>query len=286
MPDVGAVEAARTVEAEVATGICHARLVRTDWSGPIDVSGETVDHYLQLSLLPHARKGLACFPLLWDPRRFTPMGEMFFYPAGQLIHVKSECRRQQSITCSFDPPAVTKFLDDTVQWTEGRLVAGLDIAHAGIRSLLFRIGQEILMPGFASEVFVELMAGQVLIEVSRYIFNVGPADAGGGLSPWRMKLIDERLRDCASQPTLDELARLCKLSVRHLTRAFRTTRGRSIGEYIAEHRMERAKMLLSSGMAVKDVAQQMSFTSSNNFAAAFRRMTGECPREFMARTVR
>jgi AraC family transcriptional regulator len=286
MPDMGAVATRRTVEAEVATGICRAQLVRADWSEPIEVSGETSEHHLQLSLLPHARNGLACFPRLWGPHRFKPVGEIFFYPAGQLIHVKSECQHQQSIACTFDPPAVTKFLDNTMQWTEGRLVAGLDIANAAIRSLLFRIGQEMLMPGFASETFVELMAGQVLIEVSRYIFNVGPSDAGGGLSPWRMKLIDERLRDGASQPALSELAELCKLSVRHLTRAFRATRGRSIGEYIAEHRLERAKMLLSSGLAVKCVAQQMGFTSANNFTAAFRRMTGECPREFMVRTVR
>jgi AraC family transcriptional regulator len=286
MPDMGAMATSRTIEAEVTTGICRAQLVRADWNEPIEVSGETFEHYLQLSLLPHAKNGLACFPLLWGPRRFAPVGEIFFYPAGQLIHVRSECQHQQSIVCTFDPAAVTKFFDHTMQWTEGRLIAGLDIADAVIRSLLFRIGQEMLMPGFASETFVELMAGQVLIEVSRYIFNVGHSEAGGGLSPWRMKLIDERLRDGASQPTLGELAELCRLSVRHLTRAFRASRGRSIGDYIAEHRMERAKMLLSSGLAVKSVAQQMGFTSSNNFTAAFRRMTGECPREFMVRAVR
>jgi AraC family transcriptional regulator len=276
----------RTVEREVATSVCRVQLVSTDWDAPIEIAAETVDHRLQLSLLPQTKGGTACFPRLWGPHRFTSVGEVFFYPAGQMLHIRAECERQESIVCIFRPEAVARFLDGTIQWTTNRLVAGLDIANAMIRNLLLRLAQEMRRPGYASETYVELIAGQMLIELSRYFLNVGQTEAGGGLSPWRLKLIDERLRDGAPIPTLTELADLCSLSVRHLTRAFRATRGRSIGDYIAEQRMERAKILLLSGVAVRSVSQQIGFSSPNNFSSAFRRMIGESPREFFVRSAR
>jgi AraC family transcriptional regulator len=285
-PRMAPARGTRTLEREVATSICRVQLVSTDWNAPIEIAAETVDHRLQLSLLPQTKGGTACFPRLWGPHRFASVGEVFFYPAGQMLHVRAECKRQESIVCIFKPEMAARFLDSTIEWTTNRLVAGLDIANPAIRNLLLRLAQELRQPGHASDTYVELLAGQMLIELSRYFLNVGQTEAGGGLSPWRLKLIDERLREDGPVPTLTELAELCNLSVRHLTRAFRATRGRSIGDYIAEQRMERAKVLLLSGIAVRAVSQQIGFNSPNNFSSAFRRMSGESPREFVMRSAR
>ncbi len=273
----------RTVAREVATRFCRVQLVSAEWDAPIEIAGETADHHLQLSLLPQPKNGTACFPRLWGPHRFMPMGEMFFYPPGQILHIRAECRHQEAIVCIFNPEAVAHYFDGAVEWTGSRLIAGLDIANTGMRNMLLRIAQEMRRPGFASEAYIELMAGQMLIDLTRYLLGIGQSETGGGLSPWRLKLIDERLRDGGLLPTLRELADRCNLSVRHLTRAFRASRGRSIGDYIAEYRMERAKSLLLSGVAVRTVSKEIGFTSANNFAVTFRRMTGESPREFKAR---
>ena len=236
----------KTIKSEVITALGCVQLVWAEWDGPIEIRGTASEHHLQLSLLPQPENGLACYPRIWDPRRFVPVGEIFFYPAGELIHVRSTCRRQHSVACSFAPDAVARLLGQDLRWSDIQLGAGLDIANATVRSLLFRIGQEIRTLGFASDICVELMLGQVLVEVVRHLLEIEQRDAGGGLSPWRIRLIDERLCDGDTQPSLGELAAMCQLSVRHLTRAFRASRGRSIGDYIAEHRAERAKMLLLS----------------------------------------
>jgi AraC family transcriptional regulator len=273
----------RTIVREVATRFCRVQLVSADWQAPIEFEAETAEHYLQLSLLPQPKNGLACFPRLWGPHRFTPMGEMFFYPPGQVLHIRADCRHQEAIACIFTPDAAARYFDGAVEWTSSRLAAGLNIANTAIRNMLLRIAQEMRRPGFASDTYIEMMAGQMLIELTRYLLGIGQTEPGGGLSPWRLKLIDERLRDGGPLPTLSELADHCNLSVRHLTRAFRASRGRSIGDYIAEYRMERAKILLLSGVAVGSVSEEIGFTSANNFSVTFRRMTGESPREFKAR---
>jgi AraC family transcriptional regulator len=108
----------------------------------------------------------------------------------------------------------------------------------------------------------------------------------GGLAAWRLRLIDERLREIRAAPTLEELAKLCNLSVRQLTRGFRASRGRSIGEHVAQCRIENAKRLLATDESVKAIAYSLGFSSPSSFSFAFRRATGETPREFRQRLVR
>lgn len=273
------------VEAEVPLEIGRIEIVRKYFNGPIDVLGTSRMHHLELTLLPSSSARF-CFPDRWGPDRFEPIGELFLLPAQLMVHAKSDCRQQNSIVCWFDPGAVAMWLGSDLQWTDSRLQGGLDIVNSNIRSLLFRIGEEIRNPGFASDTMVELMAGQVTIELSRHISQIDEAKRKAGLSAWCLRQIDERLADGAAPPTLAELAALCNLSVRHLTRSFRASRGRSIGSYIAEHRIDLAKQLLALGLRVKSVAHSTGFTAASNFAAAFLRATGETPRQYRRRTNR
>ncbi|MET0240362.1 MAG: AraC family transcriptional regulator [Sphingobium sp.] len=271
------------VEAEQRTELGHVQLVRSAWAQPIDRSGSRGEHHLQLSLMPVCGHALGSFPDHWGPHRFEPIGEMFFIPANELVRTRSTCRHQHAIVCSFVPEAVAAWFDEQVEWSGSRLQAMLDISDGNLRRLLFRMGEEIRSPGFAADTLVELMAAQVAIELARHLRGIDTDQAAGGLAPWRLRLIDERLAEGAIPPTLDELAGLCAISVRHLTRAFRISRGRSIGSYMADHRIDEAKRRLAAGMTVKEVAFAMGFTAPSNFAAAFRRSTGETPRDYRQR---
>jgi AraC family transcriptional regulator len=273
----------RSVQSRIKTTLGDCFIVWVEWGGEIDAQVDSIRHNLRLLILPRLKKEMACFPDIWQPSRFEPVGELFFMPSNIRVKVLGECQQEQSIVCSFDRERSSEFLDQCLPWTESQLSAGLDITSPVIRNLLFRIGQELRAPGFWSKQLVELMHCEVLIELSRYLLDASDKCAVGGLAPWRMRLVDERVRRGDKVPTLPELAALCNMSVRHLTRAFRASSGRSIGEYIAEHRINEAKMLLLSGMSVRSVSQHVGFTAANNFTAAFRRHTGETPAEFKRR---
>ena len=60
----------------------------------------------------------------------------------------------------------------------------------------------------------------------RVFFEEGPAS--GGLAPWRLRLIEERLRELRASPSLSELAALCHLSVRQLTQRVTPGNGRCV----------------------------------------------------------
>jgi AraC-like DNA-binding protein len=77
------------------------------------------------------------------------------------------------------------------------------------------------------------------------------------------------------------LADLAGLSRAHFTRVFTHSEGVSPAEYVLNERMRRAaRLLVSSGAAVKQVSRDCGFDDPNYFAKAFRKSYGASPTEF------
>jgi AraC family transcriptional regulator len=277
-----------TVEAELRVPAATAQVVHYLFVEPIaGALREDEDYRLDLCLTPRPRNARACYSDRWAPHHFERLGAVWFLPPGETLQACSDGGRpQRSLVCRVHAEQMRAWLQYDLEWTDRRLAAVLDIPDGNIRGLLLRLAEEVRHPGFASEVLVELICAQIAIELGRYCAAVNEGPATGGLAPWRLRLIDERLREVQSAPTLAELADLCKLSVRQLTRGFRTSRGRSIGDHVAQSRLEHAKRLLSSDQSVKAIAYSLGFSSPSSFSYAFRRLLGETPREFRQRVLR
>jgi AraC family transcriptional regulator len=276
-----AINGERTVEAQMPIGMGEVALVRERFMEPIDVVGAASEtHHLQLSLLPSPRPIMACYPERWNARRFERMGNVFLLPAQSTLHARSECRMQQSLVCNLVPGEVEQWFGEEVEWPEHLLVGTLDITMGEVKRLLFRIARELQDPGFGSDALVELLTGQVCIELARQLRALDQKAPGCGLAAWRLRLIDEQVIDAPGKVTLAGLADSCGLSVRHLARAYRASRGRTLGDLIAEHRINLARAMLSQGATVKQTAFAVGFSAPTNFASAFRRATGETPRQY------
>jgi AraC family transcriptional regulator len=272
------------IEAELRVAGTTAQLMRFDLPEPVDeLLIEDDAYWLDLCLTPRPGNARACYRDHWGPHRFERLGNLFVRPPGESLQARSDRGRQTSIVCHVRPESIRAWFDGELKWTERRLEATLDLRSSNVRSLLLRLADELRSPGFASEVLVELIAAQLAIELSRCFAVLAEDRASGGLAPWRLRLIDERLREVHEAPSLAELAGLCGLSVRQLTRGFRASRGCSIGEHVALIRVEHAKRLLATGESVKAIAHSLGFSSPSKFALAFRRAAGETPREFRYR---
>jgi AraC family transcriptional regulator len=276
-------EIANRVEAEASFDFGRVQIVRRVWKEPIDIVGCADEHRLEFAMLPRSNAARGCFPGRQGMQQFERFGEVFFFPAGQVVHARSQCRHQYSVVCSFRPEAGELRFQQHLQWTDARLQASLNITNPSIRTLLRRVGDELRNPGFAASALIEMMAGQIGIELARYLMDVEEPTYTGGLSSRNLRLIDERLAQDGTPPSLSELATLCGFSVRHLTRAFRISRHRSLGDYIAECRIQRVKHLLASGISVKWIAYTLGFSSPAALSTAFRRATGESARDYLQR---
>ena len=275
------------VVGELATPLATATLAQFEFDGPMDRTTCHDDAYwLDLCVTPRVSNARARYRDRWGPHRFERIGPMFMTTPGEPLQFRNDGGRQASIVCQLRREPVRELLGQDLEISDRRLLANLDIGSDTIRGLLRRLALEIKHPGFASELMTELILGQIAVELSRYGAAAEEAPGTGGLAAWRLRLIDERLSEVRTAPTLQELATICNISVRQLTRGFRASRGCSIGDHITRSQMETAKQLLTTEDSIKAIARAMGFASASSFSYAFRRGAGVSPSQFRRRTTR
>jgi AraC family transcriptional regulator len=275
------------VDAELRGSMITAQIVRFDIPSPtVAILRDPEAYHINMCLTPRPLDARAGYPERWGPHRLERLGDIFLIPPGESLQIKGGSIQQASLTCQLKADAINSLFGHDLEWTDQRLATTLDITNARIRHLLFRFTEEAHHPGFASERLVEFLSGELAVELSRFCLEVNEKPMTGGLAGWRLRLIDERLTDSPSAPTLEELASLCNCSVRQLTRGFRVSRGCSIGDYVEQRRIEAAKRFLVGGESVKTIAFTMGFSSPSSFTYAFRRAVGISPSQFRQRQLR
>ena len=276
------------MEAELKAPNALAQLVRYHFAEPPDRKLRVDGRFrLELCLSERHRSARACFSQHWSRDRFERIGALFLVPpAMDMLTRSDEDHPLTSIVCELNREPVLELFDTLPELTEQHLLASLDIRNQRLRVLLLRLTEEARHPGFASEMLVESVAMQLAVELVRLGTAITERQLSGGLAAWQLRLIEERLTDVCEAPTLAALAAQCRLSVRQLSRGFRSSRGCSIGAYIAFSQMEHAKSLLAKEETVAVIASRLGFSSSSNFCFAFRRAMGVTPGEFRANLAR
>lgn len=123
------------------------------------------------------------------------------------------------------------------------------------------------------------LEGAVLQLAARLIRAAGQP-AGGWIARARRR-IDEML---PRRVDADALAAELHVSRSYLFETFRHTEGKTIGEYVVERRLERARALLSdSSVPLGEIAAVCGFADQSHFTRTFRGESGETPGQFRRR---
>lgn len=89
------------------------------------------------------------------------------------------------------------------------------------------------------------------------------------------------LKSLATTPSMKMLEKLTGTNSKNLNMAFKVCAGVTVYEYLREERMNEAKALLQkTQLTIQDVALEVGFTDSANFATAFKNRFALTPREF------
>lgn len=243
----------------------------------------TGSYCLILCRTPRPSDARASYPDAWGANRLEPLGDLSLLPPGQRLKIKGNRQTQVAITCHLSPTMVEQWLQHPVEWTDARLEASLHLSNPHIRMMILRLAEEAHRPGLAHDAMIKAISAQLGVEVARFCEAAREIRAVGGLAGWRLRIIDEHLRDLRSTPSIQRLAELCNLSPRQLSRGFRASRGETISEYCAGLRIELAKRLLAGEDSIKSIAFATGFAAPSTFSQAFRQHTGTTPREFRQR---
>lgn len=94
---------------------------------------------------------------------------------------------------------------------------------------------------------------------------------------------EQRWEELAQAARFDanELAKLCRISTRHLEREFRRRIGRTPQDWLNERRIMAATRLLLSGMPIKAVAFEVGFKQPSHFNRHFKLRHRMTPSEFV-----
>lgn len=106
---------------------------------------------------------------------------------------------------------------------------------------------------------------------------------GERLAPWRQRRVIELVRSRLAEITLSELAAACGLSTSHFTRQFKATFGTSPHRMLIAQRIERAKQLLATPMALAEIAIAAGFADQAAFTRSFSQAVGIPPGRWRAR---
>lgn len=275
----GSIRVNARLELSTANVELHHVTLTEDIEAAIPVSEEYRVDYCINSRTPEARLS---YPDRWPSHRFEEPGSLYMVPPLEQVRARSKAGTNDVVVCMLQPTAITQWFDSGIEWNGKQLDATMDIQNVNVRRLMMSIANELRSPGLASQALCEAMTVQLAIELARHFQDLTLKGGGTLLPGWKLNIIDDRLNDLSSIPTLPELAELCGMSVRHLTRGFRETRLCTIGEYIHNRRIAMAQHLLSRGESVKVIAHRLGFNSPSSFSYAFRKSTGFKPRAYRA----
>lgn len=270
------------VDAEIQLAHAHVFLARLDHEGPGQHTFRRDRVYwIDFCLTPRRPNADARFCDHWSPARYAQLGSLIALPPREQVELRSTGGRHASLICQLQAEAVERWLPEDYVWTERRLEASLGIANEAIKALMLRLNEELKTPCSSSVALCDAIVAQLAIELARHFAAASAADTKGGLASWRLRAVDERIADpSAIYPTAAELASLCRLSPRQFSRAFRASRGCSIGSYLAQARIEAAKRRLLTKVSINQIAAALGYSSQSSFSASFRRSTGTTPGMF------
>lgn len=274
------------VEAEIQLAHAHVFLAQLDHKG-LEQHTFRRDrvYWIDLCLTPRRPNADARFCDYWSPARHVQLGSLSAMPPRKQIVIRTAGGRHVSLICQLQAQAVERWLPEDYVWTERRLEASLNLANEAIKSLMLRLNEELKRPSSSSVELCNAIIAQLAIELARHLSAASATDTKGGLASWRLRTVEQRIVDpSAIYPTAAELARLCRLSPRQFSRAFRVSRGCSIGDHLAQARIEAAKRRLFTKDSISQIAAALGYSSQSSFSASFRRSTGTTPGQFRTQT--
>jgi len=283
LEDPGVIEVTYRVERHCAFDQGMVELRRYLWSKPVEQTLEGVPGVLVLNMALTSRP---------EHTRVEPVtvgGDVLTGDAGRLLvmmpgakyHVFAPSGAFWSLHCAIECSKFEALFDRPIDWAALRNLGGELRPGSEIEWLLHRMRHELEHHRVGQNAAIDAYATAVSVELVRKFREGKPLRSGhrsGGLAAWRMKLLLDRIYAELPAPRVAELAEICALTSRQLSRAFKVETGMNIGRFVDEATMERAhRLLTSTDQSIARIGKDLGFASADSFAQSYRRITGAMP---------
>jgi len=150
----------------------------------------------------------------------------------------------------------------------------------GLYHLCRALRAELLSEGASGPLFVEGVAQAVATRVAARFGTRRLELPTGGLSAAALREVRDYVEAYLHEKiALADLARVAHLSPHHFSRLFKQATGCTPYKYVLRSRVERARQLLRSGMAIAEVVTVAGFSSHSQLTRHCQRLLGATPSE-------
>jgi AraC family transcriptional regulator len=98
--------------------------------------------------------------------------------------------------------------------------------------------------------------------------------------PWLHRILDAIRDDPAHPHTLAALSATAGVHPSHMARVFRAHTGQTVGAYVRQARVERAKSAIAAGVPLVEIAASCGFADQSHLTRTFHRLVGSTPAAF------
>lgn len=211
----------------------------------------------------------------------TEAGRLLIMIPDMPFHLAAPTGSLRSLHCAIHCSKFEAVMGEPIDWQQLCPFSGEMRPGPEVESPMMRIHDELTRNRIGRETVIEACIDMICVELSRQFRRGRPARPdvqAGGLAAWRMRAILTRVYADGPAPRVTELADLCGLTERQLSRAFKAETGSTISRVIEEVTMERAhRLLTTSNLSIELIAQELGFSTGGSFSQAFRRHTGASP---------
>jgi len=212
------------------------------------------------------------------------VGSLMFVPRNEPVQCHFTRGARRTMSCLFDLTALGFERAAAWNWDDIDPALAFDIRDSFVQLAAQRLRQEVQTPSFASELQIESALIFLGAQLQRLVEKRGHPQVSDAkvLSGIGLRRVLERIHDeDGPAPSVGELARLAGLSAPVFSARFRNATGKTLRSYVANAKLEKAKMLLlDEHEMVKQIAYRCGFSSAAAFTMSFRQETGMTPTEF------
>jgi AraC family transcriptional regulator len=239
-------------------------------------------YILDMSLTPRPAPARVSYVDRWGDRSPENLGRLLLVPPGLKVHGSCSPGSQRSLRCEISRSLLEGRFGWRPTWTDHALKEGLHLQSWRMERKLQEMVDELLHPGLKSSAMLESLAMIVCLELVRHFEWKASSRSvrTGGLAPWRLGRIYERAADPFPIATLSELAELCGVTTRHMSRTFLEETGRTVAEFVRDMAMTRARDLLeTSDVPISELGSALGYSTAASFSQVFMKQFGMRPRD-------
>lgn len=196
--------------------------------------------------------------------------------------IADNCQRYERYVLHFTKETLktlsTKQTDLTAQFSKKNICIQLDEEELSILIALFEKCRQFKSNAFGDDLKRDMGFVDILLKVWSLFQDNEPIDSSDNCDFRRVApILDYIQGNLYENLSLDSIAENFYISKYHLCHVFKTATGFSVGEYIINNRILKARSLLRDGYSVQAAGELAGFRNNAHFIRTFGKLSGVSP---------